>query len=143
MSFERSSAESGSASSLLQDHHAFAYLPADSESGRSARIAIPVVVHDVDEPAQVSPDPSTFYDWKFTGLAMFDLPGTQGGDIDLISRGILTSHEAASDPVHAFYLDSAPQAARGLIAEQSAYFYLHGDLYLAPWGQGDAASGPH
>ena len=133
----------GSSSSLLHDHHAFAYLPENSELGRSARIAIPVVVHDVDQPAQISPYPNTFYDWKFTGLAMFDLLGTQGGDIDLVAREILISHQAATDPTHDSYLDTTPQAARGLIAEQNAYFYLRGDLYTAPWGQGGSASGPH
>ena len=132
----------GSESSLLQDHHAFAYLPADIETGRSARIAIPVVVHDVDEPSQVSPKPDTFYDWKFTGLAMFDLLGTQSGAVDLVPREIMQSHQRTTDPDHDYYQDSNAQAARGLITTQNAYFYLHGDLYVAPWGQGGVASGP-
>jgi hypothetical protein len=133
----------GSSSSLLEDHHAFSYLPADVDSGRDARITVPVVLHDASDPSQVSPDPDTWYDWQLTGLAMFDLVQTPGLDADLVSRNIMVSHRRDSDPEHEPFQDSLPQAARGLITDQAAYFYLRGDLYSAPWGQAEAVTGPH
>jgi hypothetical protein len=132
----------GSGSSILLDHHAFAILPADSDSGRAARVAIPVVLHDLLPGESLSPDPSHFYSWQSTGLAMFDLLGTTGGPPDLVLQDIAISHDFLSNPDHSSYWDMTANAARSLIDADNSLFYLRGEFFVTPWAQGDLIRGP-
>ncbi len=133
----------GSESSLRFDHHAFAYLPPDAAAGRPGRVSIPVVIHDAKTPSEISPLPWHFYDWRFTGLAMFEVFGPAGEAPALEFRDVLISHRAETDPFHNSYADASPLAGRSLISEHNAYFYLNGELYASPWGEASTVLGPY
>lgn len=130
----------GSESSLLYSHHAFALLP-ESES-RPTRFAIPLVIHDAKDPSEISEQPEHFYDYRLTGLGMFELQG-QGAAADLVLTDTLVTHSAESDPGRDSWLDAQPNSARAVISPEVAWFYLRGDFYAAPWGQGSPVTGPY
>ena len=131
----------GSHSPLLEDHHAFAWLP--PTASREGRVAVPVVIHDAAQTGHVSSDPTVTYPWQLTGLAMFDVHGVAGGAAALVPRGIAASHTRTTDPGHDAWADTWASAGRGIIDEHNAYFYLRGELYVAPWGEGGRIVGPY
>ncbi len=133
----------GSESPLRYDHHALAYLPPDPAASRAGRITIPVAIADAKTPSGISPDPSHFYPWRFTGLAMFEVFGPGGEAPGLELTDVMISHHADTHPNHDYWQDWNPTAGRGLITENNVYFYLHGALYASPWEDASAVSGPY
>ncbi|MDX1570579.1 MAG: beta-propeller domain-containing protein, partial [Xanthomonadales bacterium] len=132
----------GSDSSALFDHHAFTYLPADAESGRPARVAIPVVLHDAAPGEPISEDPSHFYRWQATGLAAFEVFGTDGTAADLVLADLLVTHTPETDPDHGPWQDANPTAARAILTGDHVYFFLRGEFFSSPWAESERLIGP-
>ncbi|MEM9531007.1 MAG: beta-propeller domain-containing protein [Pseudomonadota bacterium] len=130
----------GSESSLLRDHHAFALLPGTDE--RTPRITVPLVVHDAKDGEEISADPTWFYDYRYTGLGMFEVTGG-GADARLELKDVLITHTAEADPDRDPWLDAAGRAGRGVISEESALFILHGEVYSSAWGNAEVVNGPY
>ena len=130
----------GSTSPLLFDHHALAMLPADPDRDRPARIAIPVVIHDAKTQEEISPDPTFFYDYRYTGLTMFSVDPLQR---DLRFDDVMITHTAEQNPDRRPWDDGNGQAGRAIISDAHAYFYLLGEMYVSPWADGSIINGPY
>ena len=124
----------GSESALLHDHHALAFAPA---GGGTTRLAFPVAIHDAASASQVSSDPTTYYPFRYSGLATFEV--APGGA--LIDRGTLIAARAEDTgaPPELLY---GTHEARALLVGDAVYLYQGGWWLGARWGSADQPSPP-
>jgi len=121
----------GTNSEVLTDHHALAYL---QHGPGSARLAIPVELHETASNPYDTAAPWYYYDWTHTGLYLFDLNGidTATPDLSLSGRLIIDSEVASS----------YSRGERAVIVDGSVH-YLHGNnVWSAPWANPEHAVGP-
>lgn len=124
----------GSDSPLLYDHHAFSILPGNET--RSARVAIPVSVHDAATPEEVmDDDPTFYYDWQYAGLEMIEVVSGSAPDLIRLEPLVTDSAEAG---------DNRPYSdkQRSVLVDDTAYFITRGQVWASPWGRGDESVGP-
>lgn len=116
----------GTEAGPLHDHHALAWLAADSASDRPARLALPVDLHETPSPFGTAPeDPWNWYDRTHTGLYLFDITDTA-----IVTRGAMVVETGAG--IEAGWSNVA--ADRALIVGEDVH-YLHGDeVWSAIWG---------
>ncbi len=130
----------GTDSDALRDHHAVTWLPADPESGRSARLALPLELH-AGISSSGPQEPWRFYPWTHTGLYLFDI--YDGSDPEkrmpgIVPRGEMVVESADAGDAPSYY----PGGDRALLRGDEVH-YLHGDwIWSAPWGEPDSLIGP-
>ncbi len=127
----------GTSSTANYDHHGFIWLPADTTTGRLARLALPVELHN--EPVSVTYG-WEWAEWTHTGLKMFEIDDGAISGVPAINEKADLVVESRSTtktyPTTGIYQD------RGVIAGDSIY-YLRGDqIWSGSWGSPTIADGP-
>lgn len=125
----------GSESEVLFDHHAFGFLAEETDKARPARFTIPVSVHDAASASEISPDPTTWYEWHHTGLYLFDIVGDS-----LVSGGAVIGADRTTHQYDPY--DQFTGGNRALIWGDAVFYVPRGDVFSAPWNQPEMAVGP-
>ena len=130
----------GTDSDALRNHHAVTWLPADPASGRPARLALPIALHE--SPLEAAPRaPWEFQPWKLTGLYLFDVHDGSGPAKrmpGIVQRGRIVVESADDGGVRRYY----PLGDRALLRGGEVH-YLHGEwVWSAPWEDPGSAIGP-
>ena len=95
-----------------------------------------MTVHDAATPQEIVEDPQHYYEWQYSGLAMFEI--LDGPTPALADQEPLISHSAANE-------DGRPwdNQARSVLVGDDVYFVIEGDVYSSRWGRGDLRRGPY
>ena len=115
----------GSESALLRHHHAFSTL---TQPDGSVAIAIPTRIHDGIP--QASGGNTTYYPWKQSGLARFELRGS-GDSSRLTALPMLVTHDGASAATltNSYWLDPAYDGGRSILLPGGAIYVGHGEVW--------------
>lgn len=124
----------GSHTPVSNAHHAFTWLPADTESGRAARFVIPVSVHaPVD--GQPVDDPWHSYPWQSTSALMYEIAGGSASPwLRRVANARVADPASVPDDYEYWFSAYAPDAARSVIYDDRVLFYFRGGLFSTAWG---------
>jgi len=127
----------GTVSTVNNDHHGFIWLPADATTGRLARLALPIELHNEPVTATYGWESA---DWTQTGLKMFEIDdGSVSGTAEIVEK---TEWVVESNSGGQSYSVTHVYEDRGVITGDLVY-YLHGDqLWSGNWGSSNIADGP-
>lgn len=110
-------------SAVLNDHHAFSFL--DAHNGSPARFAFPVDLYDTIPEYNSSFDllsPSTYYDWTYTGLYVFNL------EIDIEPSFNLAGKLITAERIPLYYYQG-PRSGRSVIQGDTVHYFFNHELY--------------
>ncbi len=129
----------GTDAGVLYDHHALAYLPADADSGRPARVAIPIRVHGQEQPVDLQAPSWTYYSWTASGLYLFEIHSDTTHNTPLLPRAPLIVERAT----HRVSWDTADITRARAVLRADGVHYLHGNhVWSATWGHAETLRGP-
>lgn len=124
----------GTESPVLGDYHALTLLK--NSATNHWRVALPVMVHGGDVPTWGSAeDPSAYYPLLNTVFKFYDIDANAGA-YALTPQGELEVADA-SDDAYEFY-----DASRSFLQDDAVHVVFGGQVWSAPWGHPEEATGP-
>ncbi len=127
----------GTEAGALYDHHALAWLPADPATGRPARLALPIDLHETVG-YYYTAEPSYKYDWTHRGLYLFDIDPI-ADSAAITARGALV---VDTDSGVLPWDRAAVSTDRAVIAGDAVHYLYGNQVWSAVWGNPDSLSGP-
>ena len=116
----------GTESAILQDHHALAWLPSDTDN--SATLAIPIQLHDrtSNRSNQGFNQFNAHYDWTHTGLYTFNISTDTAPDIELLGKLITDQPpEICIEPGNSCYLQGQQTRNDRAVIQGNSVHYIH------------------
>ncbi len=124
----------GTSSAVLDTHRAFTFLPGDPEADEPMRFIVPVVEHAPPDGIP-SPDPTHWYPWQSTGIAMFEVNERDAGfsTLEQVGRADLASTQTVDEELAWFYQRSRQEYSRSTIYGDQVFHYYRGGLFMTQW----------
>jgi len=126
----------GTDSVALWDHHAVGWLPADNTVGRSARLTLPVSLHDrLPSWRQETTLPWQGYDWRHNGLYLLDIDEANES-IRLVGKMVVEDYLTSPN----VYGNTAGD--RALLTADTVHYVHQSRVWSAPWQSPEQMTGP-